>query len=894
MKSRSNASPLALLPSPAAPVGEDVARSMTRAQTALLREEPGAATYVVATLRLGIAGLLAAACSGGEGPRVTPPPAPPVVTTVEVTPTNATLNVGDTLRAVGVVKDQLGTVMAGRTIDWRSNAVAVASVTADGLVTAVGGGAARIEGTVAGKAGGVDITVRFPVATVILTPDKATVAIGGTVSLGAVVQSALGATLTGRPIAWASLDATIAQVNATGVVTGVSFGRARIVAESEGRADTATVRVPAPPIVFALDVGSARSVSIGPAGGRIETRDGAGILYSLDVPVGALSQPTVIGMTPVRSVEQYPLSGGLAAGVELSPTGLVFAAPATLTIETDRDAPNGTRLFAFAHVTPSARPELLFPRRSGSRITLAVSRLGRAATSGQRIAATAMRSAAQLNTTTPFTVGFGTVSNLLNIQAAYPNGSTAGGFDETALLNAISETPPNAPVMISELARWYDQFIDPALQQASTDLQLLEAYSDFKVWRNMPVELPVLGAFAPALLASIPAMETRALAGRTLFRSKAEDAIRGNFSQCLNAAAGITRPLFVENAFFWINQYLQEGGVYSAATLSLESCARVAPAVVTMPNPVAAGTTNTVDAQFGLLFAGDQVMTPSHMQVSATAQGGTLDRAGGLTAASPRVGFYTTVLTPDAGPGSTQVDFTACYSNTLIVASPDLQNLLCGPTSATRPRVDLSFAVTTTSLPGGTIGLAYTAQLQSIGGQPPILWSVVGGGLPFGLSLNSGTGQISGTPRAVAASRLFTVRARSGATTADKTLSIQVPPPAVEGLFRGNATGGPCASMPGNTCAGAVIWLMHEVDNDYCAYVALGAVSSPPHSGIPCDGSTTVFRFTGSSFVWMDRGGGNVHAAGTATGSAVNMTYTGAGSWSGVQFATQRIAWVRP
>lgn len=48
------------------------------------------------------------------------------------------------------------------------------------------------------------------------------------------------------------------------------------------------------------------------------------------------------------------------------------------------------------------------------------------------------------------------------------------------------------------------------------------------------------------------------------------------------------------------------------------------------------------------------------------------------------------------------------------------------------------------SLPGGTVGVAYTASLSAAGGTPPYVWSV--SGLPPGLTLNAGT--LSGAPTA--------------------------------------------------------------------------------------------------------------------------------------------------
>jgi hypothetical protein len=59
-----------------------------------------------------------------------------------------------------------------------------------------------------------------------------------------------------------------------------------------------------------------------------------------------------------------------------------------------------------------------------------------------------------------------------------------------------------------------------------------------------------------------------------------------------------------------------------------------------------------------------------------------------------------------------------------------------------------ALVITTTSLPGGTVGTAYTATtLAATGGTSPYTWSVASGALPSGLSL-SAAGVITGTPNA--------------------------------------------------------------------------------------------------------------------------------------------------
>ena len=81
-------------------------------------------------------------------------------------------------------------------------------------------------------------------------------------------------------------------------------------------------------------------------------------------------------------------------------------------------------------------------------------------------------------------------------------------------------------------------------------------------------------------------------------------------------------------------------------------------------------------------------------------------------------------------------------------------------------------AITTTTLPGGTVGMPYHHQLQATGGGF-ILWELSSGELPKGLTLKQTTGEISGTPTAEGIAQ-FTVRALNSVGNDKKELSITI------------------------------------------------------------------------------------------------------------------------
>jgi Putative Ig domain len=102
------------------------------------------------------------------------------------------------------------------------------------------------------------------------------------------------------------------------------------------------------------------------------------------------------------------------------------------------------------------------------------------------------------------------------------------------------------------------------------------------------------------------------------------------------------------------------------------------------------------------------------------------------------------------------------------------------PMSATQA-LDIVIAnrliIMTTSLPAGTVDLAYSATLQSSGGTAPLSWRLASGRLPVGLSLNADTGVISGTPSTSQKSTFGVQVADASTQKTTQQLSITIDPP---------------------------------------------------------------------------------------------------------------------
>ncbi|HZO18433.1 MAG TPA: Ig-like domain-containing protein [Gemmatimonadaceae bacterium] len=181
---------------------------------------------------------------------VTPPPPPPPapVASVTVTPTSVTVETSRTAQLTATLRDANGTTLTGRTVTWTSVNPSIATVSGTGLVTGVAPGTAQVYAASEGKSDTTTITVvRPPVASVTLTPASATVETGKTVQLTATLRDQSGTTLTGRQVTWTSLNPAVATVSNDGLVTGVAVGTANVYALSEGKSDTSTITVVAPP-----------------------------------------------------------------------------------------------------------------------------------------------------------------------------------------------------------------------------------------------------------------------------------------------------------------------------------------------------------------------------------------------------------------------------------------------------------------------------------------------------------------------------------------------------------------------------------------------------------------------------------------------------------------------
>ncbi len=165
---------------------------------------------------------------------------------------------------------------------------------------------------------------------------------------------------------------------------------------------------------------------------------------------------------------------------------------------------------------------------------------------------------------------------------------------------------------------------------------------------------------------------------------------------------------------------------------------------------------------------GGTVSQPYSQGLQATGGTGTLvwSRSAGSLPANLSLSSAGTIAGTPTNTGTS--NFTVMVTDAL--SQSDTQ-----PLSITISAAPAPLTITTTTLPGGTVGLAYNQTLQATGGTGTRVWSLSVGSLPANLSLSS-AGVISGTPTNTGTSN-FTVRVTDALSQSDtQPLSIMISP----------------------------------------------------------------------------------------------------------------------
>jgi uncharacterized protein YjdB len=299
-------------------------------------------------------------CSSGGTSVVTDPPPNPVATTVGVAPTNLSLDVGATGSLVARVYDQFGAVMSGQSITWSTNNESVAAVDANGTVSGISAGSARIAASSRGKSGTSDVIVNAvappppppppPVlTTVTVSPPAASIQVAATTTLSAVARDQLGNVMAGQPMTWSTTNALAATVSASGVVSGVAVGSATITATSSGKSGTSSITVTAPPPPVPI----VTNVTVAPSSASIAIGATVALIATVkDQNGNAMTGQTVTWSTSnagVATVSSNGLVTGFVAGpatITATSAGKTGSSTITVTSPPPPPPPGANLLFA--------------------------------------------------------------------------------------------------------------------------------------------------------------------------------------------------------------------------------------------------------------------------------------------------------------------------------------------------------------------------------------------------------------------------------------------------------------------------------------------------------------------------------------------------------------------
>ncbi len=171
-------------------------------------------------------------------------PAAPVVASVEISPAPTDIFPGQKVKFTAVAKDASGAVIATPPTTWIAAPFDLAGVDESGTVSFFSPGEVLIGSIVGGKPHFTKVMVKAgPVTKIEISPANPSLVVGATSRLTAVARSAEGNPRNDASVKWSSSLPEVATVDAAGVVTALTPGRAQISASSGNGSSNATVTV---------------------------------------------------------------------------------------------------------------------------------------------------------------------------------------------------------------------------------------------------------------------------------------------------------------------------------------------------------------------------------------------------------------------------------------------------------------------------------------------------------------------------------------------------------------------------------------------------------------------------------------------------------------------------
>lgn len=263
--------------------------------------------------------------------------------------------------------------------------------------------------------------------------------------------------------------------------------------------------------------------------------------------------------------------------------------------------------------------------------------------------------------------------------------------------------------------------------------------------------------------------------------------------------AGTTSPISVTFK-------VSDSAVSATATLALTVAPMLSITTTSLPN-----------ASIGTAYSGPLAASGGIAPYRWTLTGGTLPPGLDLNPATGLSG------TPSGIPATQPVSLTFKVTDSEVPAAS---------ASVTLPLTILpTLKVTTTSLPNGVVGKAYSTTLAATGGITPYSWALTSGTLPAGLSFTAGL--ISGTPTTATANPVSLTFTLTDSETPVYSASVTLPLTITSGAVAAAAQETPAISHDGRYVAYSAMQNDHSqiLLRDTCLGVAASA-NCQPHTSL--------------------------------------------------------------
>ena len=185
--------------------------------------------------------------------------------TIKITPETAEAEVGQQIKFTAMAYDADGKQLEQKASFWAAIPSDLAAADETGNVTMFGPGQIRVIAIVGGKPGFAKINIKpAPVKQIRVSKLESPLVVGSTIKLHAAAIGANGDPREDLSLAWASENASIATVDAAGVVTGVAPGKTKLTVKAEAATGELTIEV---------IKSNVRSVAIEPRTANAQTGD---------------------------------------------------------------------------------------------------------------------------------------------------------------------------------------------------------------------------------------------------------------------------------------------------------------------------------------------------------------------------------------------------------------------------------------------------------------------------------------------------------------------------------------------------------------------------------------------------------------------------------------------